>query len=481
MKAWRSKSFILLLVLAFVLSACSSGTKNAPAGTNGQTDPGANKEGNNAGSNSGNNVQGNDGAANNGSVDAPAVQFTDTDMSGSITFWTFSPEIHKEIAASFNKVYPKIKVNVVGLGWEVHDKLQTTLAAGKGAPDIAQVEQGQFPRYIKGDVLEDLLEAPYEAGKYKEDTTDYNWFRWMNQDNTKLLGIPWDVTPGVYYYRADIFEELGLPSEPEELGEYIADADNWITVVETLTSNGKFGMEWRDGPVHWAGDAVGYFDKDFNWLRNTEELVKILDVTKRQNQLKIAPHMGFGDEKGKALVKSGKLVGLVLGSWGAREIAKVFPDQKGKWRATSVPMGIYYGGGGSTFVIPKQAPDENKLAAWKFLEWMQFSEDAWKIFVKWSVQPGWKSIAEASWYQELTNEYLGGQADFALYSQLAEKLQPLKKTELDGKAWDIWLKGVLEALDKNVDSKTEINKIEDNIKRQLGPEIDKLKKAYNIE
>ncbi|PLT46476.1 ABC-type sugar transport system, periplasmic component [Paenibacillus pasadenensis] len=479
MKRKRMRTSVVLLTLTALLAGCSSGAgtgTQAPA-ANAGANAGANAEAppaDNAAANAG----GEAGSGNEGGGGAAAEEpiWTETDMTGTVTFWTFST-FYGDIVKEFNKVFPNIKVNVSAIDFgAMHDKLQTTLAAGKGAPDVAQVEQGQFVRYLKGDVLEDLLQQPYDAGKYKDDTTEYNWVRWMNQDNTKLLGMPWDVTPSVLYYRADIFEELGLPSDPTELGEYIQDPENWLAVEETLAANGKFGTEWRDGPIHWAGDALGYFDKDYNWLRNNDELVKILDVTKRQNQLKATPHIsGLFDDKGKALTKSGKLASMVLGSWGARDIAKTFPDQKGKWRASRLPMGISFGGGGSAFIIPKQVPDANKKAAWKFVEFMQRSEDAWKLFMKQSVQPGWKSIAAKDWYAGVTNDYFGGQADYALYTEVAESLQPKKLTTLDGKAWDIWLKGVLEALDKNVDSKTELNKIESEIKRKLGPDIEKLK------
>ncbi|MFC5652581.1 ABC transporter substrate-binding protein [Paenibacillus solisilvae] len=477
MKGLRSKGFIFLLVLAFVLSACSSGTPKTEGTNNGTNEPAANTTGN-AAEPADTNAANDPKADNKAEEGTAAEKVTDPNMSGNVTFWTFTADIYKPIIKEFNKVYPNIKINLVGIDFGgMHDKLQTTLAAGKGAPDVAQVEQGQFPRYLKGDVLEDLLKPPFNAGQYKDDTSEYNWIRWMSQDNSKLYGMPWDVTPGVLYYRADIFEELGIESDPEALAEVIADGDGWINVVETLTANKKYGMEWRDGPVHWAGDVTGYFDKDFNWLRNTDELVQVLDVTKRQNQLKVAPHMsGMYDDKGKALTKSGQLTAMALGSWGARDIAKIFPDQKGKWRATALPLNISVGMGGSTFVFPKQASAANKEASWKFVEWMQFSEEAWKIFVANSVQPGWKSITQLGWYQELKNDYLGGQNDFALYSSLADRIPPRKITALDGKAWDIWLKGVLNALDKNVDSKTTLNNIEDEIKRKLTPEIDKLKK-----
>ena len=81
------------------------------------------------------------------------------DMKGEITVWAFTDKASN--AAAFNKEYPNIKVNTVimDLG-AMHEKLKTTLAAGTGAPDVAEVEQGQFPRYMTGNVLEDPFLPP---------------------------------------------------------------------------------------------------------------------------------------------------------------------------------------------------------------------------------------------------------------------------------------------------------------------------------
>ena len=67
----------------------------------------------------------------------------------------------------------------------------------------------------------------------------------MSIHGKKLLGMPWDVTPTVYYYRSDIFEELGLPSEPEDLGTYIQDSENFLNLVQKPKASGKYAFEWK--------------------------------------------------------------------------------------------------------------------------------------------------------------------------------------------------------------------------------------------
>ncbi len=460
MKKTFSSTIMIIMAFALILSGCGGGGGGNVASSTAAPSTAASSE-----------------AAPSTAAAVPEeaqpIEFAASNVSGEVTMWTFVKEF-KDVADAFMKEYPNIKVKVVDLGWEVHDKLATTLAAGKGAPDLAVVEQGQFPRYATGGVLEDLLQPPFEAGRFKDDVSEYNWSRWMSVDGKKLLGMPWDTQPGVLYYRSDIYEQLGLPSDPTELGEYFENPENVFTAVQTLKADGKYFMEWGDGPVHWGGDEVGFFDTELNWTRNTDRLVELLDFTKRGEQLKWGSYVGgLWDDKGKAMIKKGEITGLVLGAWGAWSISQTFPELKGKWRATKLPFGVSFGMGGSSLVMPSQS--KNKEAAWAFMEWSMRSEAAWEVWSRAWTHPGWKHIQNLESYSSHTNEYLGGQEDYKLYAEIEANIPPRTLNPLDGKAWPIWLEGVKKGIEKNLDSKAILQEIQENIQNKLKPDIDKMK------
>ncbi|XEC96363.1 ABC transporter substrate-binding protein [Paenibacillus tarimensis] len=462
MKKVLTSSLILIMSIALILGGCSSGSGSNTNTTN----PAINSESANNPDNSGSET----------AEEEPAFEFAAEGVSGEVEIWSFVKET-AEIVDAFNKAYPNIKVTFVDTGWDVHDKLATAVAAGTGAPDVAMIEQGQFNRYVTGDVLEDLLQPPYDAGRFRDDVSDYNWDRWRSLNGKKLLGMPWDVTPGVLYYRSDIYEQLGLPSDPEELGQFMEDPENVFLIAETLKADGKYFMEWGDGPIHWGGDEVGYFDTELKWTRNTDRLVELLDFTKRGDQIGWAAWVGAGSDDGKAMVSKGELTGMVRGSWGARGLANDFPDLAGKWRATKLPFGIAAGMGGSTFVLPSQS--KNKEAAWAFIEWASRSEEAWNIWAKHSIQPGWKSIQSLDWYINHTNEYLGGQKDYAMYQQIEPLIPSRLLTPLDGPSWPIWLNSVKEeGLFKNLDSRAILQQAQENVESQLKSEIEALRSEF---
>ncbi len=467
----KSSSFAVCLLMVFVLllSACSSAGSNTTV------------------KNTANNATTSDTEATTApeSTEAtaeadPTKELPSKDITGEVTVWAFNEEVFDEVGAAFSAEYPGIKLKTVVMPFgDLHDKLQTTIAAGSGAPDVAEVEMYQLNRYMAGNVLENLLAEPYNAGKYKDLVVPYNWERWMTPDSSQLLGMPWDMTPGVYYYRADIFEELGLPSDPTELGEYMQDEENLLNLASILKANGKYFMEWGDGPAVWAGDEVGYFDKDMNWTRNTDKMVKVLDITKRGQQLGWAPYIGYASDEGKQLVLKGDLVGIVAGSFGARGLQETFPELSGKWKATRLPIGINVGMGGSSFVIPAQS--KNKEAAWAYIQWSMRSENAWKIWTKHHIQPGYKDMAALDWYASTKNEYLGGQEEFKLYEELSNDIPVKHLTPVDNKGWEIFIAAIGDALAKNTDSKTAIAKIGDDVAKQASKEIEAFKKAMGMQ
>src|SRR5690625_4991309 len=216
------KSFCMLLFVTLILFGCSSSDTGTENGTG---DPGS--EG----------AQDNENEENNDEKEL----IYGPDTAGEIEFWTWSTDIYEELIEEFNEVYPEIKVNlsVMPLG-ELHDKLATTLAAGSGSPDVAMVEVGEFPRYTDGDLLEDFLQPPYDIGRYEDDVPEFNWEQWKTFDGQKMLGVPHGIAPGVFYYREDLYEQVGLPNDPEELGEFIQDPNNFLVAAQTLAANDMY-------------------------------------------------------------------------------------------------------------------------------------------------------------------------------------------------------------------------------------------------
>ncbi|MBJ6363949.1 ABC transporter substrate-binding protein [Paenibacillus sp. GCM10012307] len=451
--------FMLLFALSAALSACSSGSGTTPT--------------------NGNSVNSNTGGGDQGSNKSEPEPEPVKDLSGELELWSFNPDSFPESIEAFEAKYPKVKINVVVMSIaEMHEKALTAIASGSGGPDVLFLEGGYFRQFNAIEGLEDLLQEPYNAGQYREHFTDANWNRWLSIDGKRLIGMPWDMPPSVTYYRQDIMEENGFPTDPAELMQYMADSNNFLNMARTLKNKGVYLLEWRDQPVGLMNNGISFFDKDLNYRRNTDGFVKGLDISKQIAQEELYLGQSIWSEEGQQAVKNGKLAFLYMGSWGANIVQDWGgEEQTGKWRVTGLPFGAYGGNGGSVLSILSQS--KNKELAWEFVKWNLATDEGQLIWTKKGMMPGYKPAWEFPEFKNVRHPYLGNQNMNQLYAALLDKVPPSFATPLDGRAGEIWGSGIAEVMDKNLDSKAALQKIEDDILAAVGAERQKLLDARN--
>ncbi|MEN9933878.1 MAG: hypothetical protein RLZZ387_457, partial [Chloroflexota bacterium] len=144
-----------------------------------------------------------------------------------ITFWWWDA-VGQVWADEYAKVNPQVKVNFVNTPFaDAHDKLLTSFAAGSGAPDVASLEIGRIGGFTAKGGLADLKAAPFDGGSFEKDMVAYKWTQGSTADG-RLVAMPWDIGPAGFWYRTDLFEAAGYPTEPEKIEEMIGtDKKTW--------------------------------------------------------------------------------------------------------------------------------------------------------------------------------------------------------------------------------------------------------------
>jgi multiple sugar transport system substrate-binding protein len=406
-------------------------------------------------------------------ADGPSKPKSGKELSGELTLWEFGKNFIDDYATAFMEINPKVKINVEAKDFnDMHEKLLTALAAGSGAPDIATIEGGWIKKFNSIEGLEDLNNAPYYFGKkHKNDFTDANIARWTSIDGKKIIGFPWDMPPMVTWYRSDIMEENGFPSNPDELGKYMENPDNVFKIAQTLKAKDQYIFSSYNDVVPIVAGS-GLYDRDLNYTRTSDKWVKATDYAKRIYQLGLSGNINFWDDKGKQAVASGKLAMVFMGSWAEGAIKDRAQGGNAKWRVTQLPFGAYQGNGGSTLSIPSQS--KNKELAYAFLEWMLASQEGQDISIKKQVTPGWKPAWKSPLFVNTKSDFLGGQAANQLFAKLLDKVPGDSfGTPLDDAAQKIWSEQFKEVVEKNQDSKAGLQKIADDVTRAVS--VDKQK------
>ena len=165
-----------------------------------------------------------------------AVTTVGPDDGTKFEMWSFVDlhnEFYGQMVDKWNEENPDKQIQITFSTYpysDMHNKLMMSLQAGSGAPDLCDIEIGQFPNYSGDDSplysMNDAL-APYEDTMVQSRLDVYS-----KADGTRL-GVPFHVGATVMYWNADLLESYGLDyksvktwDDYTKLGEELKEASN---------------------------------------------------------------------------------------------------------------------------------------------------------------------------------------------------------------------------------------------------------------
>lgn len=328
---------------------------------------------------------------------------------GSLTYWTWTPQAEKQIE-EFEKAYPDVDVTLVdtvGAG-ESNTKLQNAIAAGKGVPDVVQIEYQSIPQFQLPGQLVDLTQ--YGFDELESLYTPSTWG--AVSQNGGIWGLPQDSGPMAFFYNQEVFDDVGV-EVPTTWDEYIEVAravkeDDPDRCLANDSGDPGFttSMIWQAGgtPFQNDGESVTIDLADEGTTRFAEMYQPLID-----DEL-LCRLPGWSDEWYAAL-NDGTIASVALGAWMPGILEDGVPDGAGKWRVA--PMPTYDGtptnaeNGGSTESIPGAA--ENKLLAAGFLKWLNASDESIQAFMETGGFPATVEHLGSEEFLGYESEYFGGQ------------------------------------------------------------------------
>lgn len=315
---------------------------------------------------------------------APEADKTTGTASGEkveLDFWTWAPNMDK-VVEIWNAENPNIQVTVNKQdgGDAAMTKFLTAIKAGSGAPDLMQAEYQNIPTLVSSDALADIsehvdlaVEADFAAGIWNAVT--------LGTEGT--YAIPQDAGPMMFFYRADVFEELNI-AVPTTWDEY-ADAARAINKADSDVYLGTFSANdagWFTGLATQAGASW--------WSMDTEAGAWGVHVDEEPTQ-RVAKYWGDLVEEGvinnkpmytpewNAALNDGSEVGWLSAVWAPGVLSGNAPDTAGNWKAAPMPQwdatspttGAW---GGSSTAVSSQS--EHQAAAAQFATWLNTDADA---------------------------------------------------------------------------------------------------------
>ncbi|MEW2516984.1 ABC transporter substrate-binding protein [Actinacidiphila alni] len=344
---------------------------------------------------------------------------------GTITVWAWEPTL-KQVVADFQAAYPKVHVNLVnaGTGNDQYTALQNAVQAGKGVPDVAQVEYYALSQFALGKSLTDL--GDYGA---KSLSKTYSPGPWNAVNiNGGVYGLPMDSGPMALFYNKKVFDKYKLPV-PTTWEQYLDDARKlhkadpkaYIT-SDTGDAGLTTSLIWQAGGKPYTVDGTKV-TVDFAQDAGTAAYTKVWQQLVSEHLL--APVPGWSDQWYKGL-GDGTIATLATGAWMPANFASGVKAAAGDWRAAPLPQwqtGAHAGAenGGSSLAVMKAG--KNHDLAYAFLQYADQGPGV-QARIKGGAFPATTADLNSPAFLDTAFPYFGGQQANRIFSDAAKNVLP---------------------------------------------------------
>jgi len=341
-----------------------------------------------------------------------------------ITVWDYYGESSPivPIVEAFEAANPNIKVQVEALDWDsTLEKLNVVMTGGT-PPDVVTLDMTWLPTFAPLGAFTDLnqfaqgklngvpLDKAYSPGALK--AMSYN---------DQMLAMLYDFDVYALYYRADIFEEMGLdvPTTWDELmavGKKLGEAGKGQYAVMPDTFHAAQFIYENGGSILNEDNTAAAF--------NQPEGVEAVSFYANLPQEGAGYVWSF--EEGWEItpgLKDGRIAMFSDGPYYMGILKDAAPEMEGQWKVAVHPYskqpGSYLGGTG--LVIPAKA--EHPDAAWKFIEFAMTKENQIGVFENAGAAP---ALLEALQSDEVNapDPYFGNQRTLEVFLKAMDTARP---------------------------------------------------------
>ncbi|GAA1188429.1 cellobiose transport system substrate-binding protein [Kitasatospora gansuensis] len=329
-----------------------------------------------------------------------------------------------------------IKAETAQDGQKYWDALTTHLAAGSGLTDIQAVEVGYIAQATSklGDKFVDL-------GK-TEGITAGAWLPWKSTQATtakgELIGLGTDIGPMAICYRKDLFQQAGLPTDREAVGQlWAGDWGKFIEQGKAFQAKAPAGTFFTDSASGLfnaviSGESEQYSDSSGKLnVKDSAAVKKAWDLSVAASQAKISAGLRQFQKPWEAAFANAKFATVACPSWMTGIVSKQSGEAgKGKWDIAKAPVAANWGG--AFLTVPKAGKHTKAAAA--LAAWLTAPEQQAKVFTKVGNLPSTSAGLQLPAVQSAKLDYFGDTPTGQIYAAAASSIKPAKIGPDDGTA-----------------------------------------------
>lgn len=376
-----------------------------------------------------------------------------------------SVNIVKDATDLFLEKYPDIKIDfMITPSAETNTKLLAALAAGSGAPDIAFI---QYP---------DMINYTFRGG---EGLTNFEplieprkdeFVQWcldlVTTTDGKIIGFPVDIGPVGNFYRRDVFDDVGIPSDPDSLGPALGDWDKFLSVGAQVVEGGTYWMLNHASVVFdilRQQGGQGYFDETGQPIVNSAAFVEAAEYAR---QVRVAGLDGqlTGAEVNAAMTE-GKVATYLSAGWYDVVLRGNVPESSGKWGVVGLPGNATANSGGSYLTVPEMSTKKDE--AWTYISFILATEEGMTAYLKnLRFIPAWRPIYEASYFVD-PDPFYADQVWMQVFVDLVDKVPEIHLDINDPIAAELAGQALVRVLDEGVDPQQAFDEANQEIENRI--------------
>jgi cellobiose transport system substrate-binding protein len=330
------------------------------------------------------------------------------------------------------KAFPDYELNFVELpadsNYDV--KLKTSLNS-KSAPDIATVNSNIQDFLPYADKFVNLLD--YDADKIADQYVEWKWESAKTGDKKSMIAMPLDIGPTGLFYRVDLFEQAGLPTDPKEVSNLIVTKEDYLEAAKKM--NEAIGKPMFLSAVGLLGEQYRALDSG---MYNEEGELTLADGQLKQAWDFVVNAIDAGYTLGTKsnsidnvnAINEGMYGAYIGASWGVMDV-KDADKSAGKWRVAKTPGGYSNQGGSYLAVLGNTA---NPKEAVEVVKYLTNEESQLANLTENSLFPSLKGIYEKP-EMVSKDEFFGGQDVNEYFIDAAENITYVYRDTRDTSAF----------------------------------------------
>ncbi len=336
-----------------------------------------------------------------------------------LKLWYWNRSIDDDLIAAVNKQFPNIELRAEKIT-DYDNKVRTSMAGHYGVPDIMGINDNIATYFPAEDQFIDL--RTLGADDVKSQYLEWKWNLGVTPDG-KMIGFPMDTGPTALFYRADLFEKAGLPSDPAAVAAQFKTWDDYLqaAVKYKEATNGKSFMIDNTNTVYnqiLAQSVKRYFTTSNQYIGNDEHIKQIWNEATKAAQDGVTAKVQNWTPAWNQATNNGQIASFVGASWMKQVLQEAAPDTAGKWRITYAPGGAG-NSGGSFLGITKycQHPKE----AFEVIKWLQSPANQVAGYKALQLYPSAiSSLDDPALHQK--EAFYGGEDTTTIFSDVAKRV-----------------------------------------------------------